>query len=44
VVKHESTNGHLKDICLKEIGIHAQNELNNLGLIVNVVGGVYMTT
>ena len=28
-VRCESKNGHQKDMCLKEIGLHAQNMLNN---------------
>ena len=31
-------NGHQKDMCLKEIGLHAQNMLIVLGSIVNIIG------
>ena len=32
-------NGHQKDICLEEIGLHAQNMLSILGSIVNTIEG-----
>ena len=39
-----SNNGYQKGImCLKEIGIHAQNMITVLGTIVNITGGTYMT-
>jgi hypothetical protein len=31
-----------KDICVKEIGLHAQNTLTILGSISNVIGGTYI--
>ena len=30
-------------MCLKEIGLYAQNMITILGLIVNMIGGSYMT-
>jgi hypothetical protein len=32
-----------KDMCLEEIGLHAQNMITILGSIVNRIGGTYMT-
>ena len=43
--KNRHSTGLKKDImCLKEIGSHAQNMLTILGSIVNIIGGIYMTT
>ena len=39
VVRCRSKNGHLKDMCLIEIGLCAQNVLTILGSIVNILGG-----
>ena len=39
VVKHGCKNGYLKDTCLKEIGLHTQNMLIIIGLIVNIIFG-----
>ena len=33
-----------KDLCLKEIGLCAQNMITILSSIVNMIGGTYMTT
>ena len=43
MVRCGSKNGHQKDMCLKEIGLRAQNMLTILGSIVNIIGGTYMT-
>ena len=32
-----------KDMCFKEIGLCPQNLITILGLIVNILGGTYMT-
>lgn len=32
-----------KSMCLKEIGLHAQNMLTILSSIVNMIGGSYVT-
>ena len=40
-----SKNGHQKDMCLKEVGICAQNDLTILGSIISingVVGGYFV--
>ena len=39
VVRCSSKNGDQKDMCLKEIGLHAQNMITILGSIVNISGG-----
>ena len=40
-----SKNGHQEGMCLKEIGLHAQNVSTILGSMVNMIGGgTYMTT
>ena len=31
-------------MCLKEIGLRAQNMLTVLGLVINMIGEAYMTT
>ena len=33
-----SKNGHQEGVCLKEIGLHAQNMLSILGSMVNMIG------
>ena len=38
-----SWNGYQKGMCLKEIGLHAQNMLTILSLIVNIIDGIHMT-
>jgi hypothetical protein len=42
VVRCRSKDGHQKDMCLKEIGLHAQYWLTILGSIVNIVEGTYV--
>ena len=32
-------NGHQKDMCSKEIALHAQNKPTIIGSIVNMIGG-----
>ena len=44
VVGCGSKNGYQKDVCLKEIGLRAQNMITILGSIVDVIGGTRMTT
>ena len=34
-----SKNVHQKDMCLKEIGLHAQNKISILGSTINIIGG-----
>ena len=36
-------NIYQKDMCLKEIGLHAQNIVIILGSIVNIIEGTYVT-
>ena len=43
VVRCGSNNRYQKDMCLKEIGLHAQNIRTILGSTVNIIGGTYMT-
>ena len=43
VVRCGSKNGYQKDMCLKEIGLHAQNMIIILDSIVNVIGETFMT-
>ena len=43
VVKFASKNGYRKDVCLKEIALCAQNMINNLSLIANIIEGTSMT-
>jgi hypothetical protein len=38
MVRCGSKNGYKKDMCLKRIGLHAQNILTILGLIGNIIG------
>ena len=38
-----SKDEHQKDMCFKEIRLHAQNMSTILGLIVNKIEGTYMT-
>ena len=40
VVGCGSKNGYQKNMCLKEIGLHAQNLLTILGSIINIIGGL----
>ena len=42
MVECESKNGHLKDMCWKEIELHAQNLLAILDIIVNIIDGTCM--
>ena len=44
VVRCGSKNGHQKDMCSKEIGLHAQNLLTIQGSIFNMVEGTCMIT
>ena len=37
-----SWNGYQKGMCLKEIGLHAQNMLTILSLIVNIIDGIHI--
>ena len=37
-------NGHRKHICLKEIGLRGQNLYTILGLIVNIIEKIYVTS
>ena len=39
MVRCGSKNEHLKDMCLQDTGIHAQNILTILGSIINMIGG-----
>ena len=48
VVRCGSKNRYQNDLCLKEIGLHAQNMVTILGSTVNIIGGwgggeVYIT-
>ena len=36
-------NRYQKDMCLEEIGLHAQNIVVILGSIVNMIEGTYLT-
>ena len=36
-------NEYKKDMCLKEIGLHAQNMITILSFTINMIGGTYMT-
>ena len=36
-------NEYQKDMCLKEIGLYAQNMITILSLTINMIGGTYMT-
>ena len=38
-VRCESKNRHQKDMCLKRIGLRAQNMFTILGSIVSMIGG-----
>ena len=40
MVRCGSNNRHQKDMCLKEFGMHVQNLLTILDLIVNIIGGL----
>ena len=43
MVRCESKDGHQKDMCSKEIELHAPNLLSILGSkIVNILGGTYV--
>ena len=44
MVRCGSKYGYQKDTCLKDIGLRAQNMINILGSIVNIIEGTYMTT
>ena len=44
MIGYASTNEYQKDMCLKEIGLRAQNILTILNLIINMIGGTYTTT
>ena len=33
-----------KDMCLKDIGLHAQNMITILGSMINIIGGTCMTS
>lgn len=39
MVKYGFKDEHHKNTCLKDIGIHAQNVLAIIGLIMNMIGG-----
>ena len=39
LIRCGSKNRHQKDMCLKEIGLQAQNMLTILGSIANMIGG-----
>ena len=39
VVRCRSKNRHQKDMCFKEIGLHAQKLFTIQGSIVNIIGG-----
>ena len=43
VVRCGSKNEHKKDMCLKEVGLHAQNVITILDSVDNIVGGIYLT-
>ena len=43
VVRCRIKNEHQKDMCLKEIGLQAQNVLTILSSKVNTIGGTYVT-
>ena len=43
LVRCSSKNGYQKDMCLKGIGLCAQNMITILGPIVNILGGTYVT-
>ena len=36
-------NKNHEDMCLKDIGLHVQNTLTILSLIVNIIEGTYVT-
>jgi len=44
VVRCESKNSHQKNMCLKEIRLHAQNMLIILGSIINMIGRTSVAT
>jgi hypothetical protein len=45
VVRCEACNKHHKDMRIKEIiELHAHKMLDILGSIINMMGGIYMTT
>ena len=39
MVRRSSKNGYQKDMCLKGIGLRAQNMITIIGPIVNILGG-----
>ena len=44
MIRCQSKNGHQKDKCLKETGLHVQYMLIILGSMVNMITGTYMAT
>ena len=43
MVRCDSKNKYQKSVCLKEIGLHAQNMITFLNLTINLIGGTYVT-
>ena len=48
MLRYDSKKGYEKNMCSKEIGLHAQNMIIILGLVFNTIvvvgGGIFMTT